>query len=206
MTRERDEPRSRWARRKELTRRRLLEAADALFSARGFEATTVEEIAEAADVAKGTFFNYFESKEWLLGELIHGHLEALFDAPAPPDVPVSERLRFLFRAMLRELKPYRHISRQMFAMALSRPQPETALCDHTTPSQAIAALIHQGQDEGLFRTDIAADTATMLLGSFFFRILMLESWEQENVPDSLEMRLEEGLDVVLCGLSAKAAD
>jgi len=34
-----------------------------------YEETTVEEITERADVAKGTFFNYFPSKEALLGEL-----------------------------------------------------------------------------------------------------------------------------------------
>ena len=48
---------SRRERRKEETRRRLLTAAERLFHAKGFEATTVEEIAAAADIAKGTFFN-----------------------------------------------------------------------------------------------------------------------------------------------------
>ncbi len=49
-------------RKKHDTRRRILRAAFDLFKAKGFEATTVEEIAEAADVAKGTVFNYFPQK------------------------------------------------------------------------------------------------------------------------------------------------
>src|ERR1700690_3670307 len=48
------------------TRERLFRAAMALFAEKGFAETTVEDITNAADVGKGTFFNYFPSKEHLL--------------------------------------------------------------------------------------------------------------------------------------------
>jgi AcrR family transcriptional regulator len=51
------------------TRLRLFRCAIELFSQRGFPNVTVEDITEAADVGKGTFFNYFESKEHVLGVL-----------------------------------------------------------------------------------------------------------------------------------------
>src|ERR1700729_1646269 len=50
------------------TRDRLYRAALELFAARGFLETTVEDITEAADVGKGTFFNYFPTKEHILAE------------------------------------------------------------------------------------------------------------------------------------------
>jgi AcrR family transcriptional regulator len=50
-------------RRRAEVRERLFQAALALFNERGFQATTVKDITEAADVGKGTFFNYFRSKE-----------------------------------------------------------------------------------------------------------------------------------------------
>jgi AcrR family transcriptional regulator len=48
------------------TRERLFRAALQLFAERGYLETTVEDITEAADVGKGTFFNYFPTKEHVL--------------------------------------------------------------------------------------------------------------------------------------------
>src|SRR5260370_27273969 len=60
---------SRRERKKEETKERIVQAAFALFRKRGVAATTVEEICERADVAKGTFFNYFPRKEAVVGYL-----------------------------------------------------------------------------------------------------------------------------------------
>jgi AcrR family transcriptional regulator len=56
-------PAGRRARKKDETRRRIAEAAMALFLSRGFAATTLDDIAEAADISKRSFFDYFPSKE-----------------------------------------------------------------------------------------------------------------------------------------------
>ena len=53
-------------RKKRKTRERIIEAAIALFDADGFEATTVAEIAAAAEIAPRTFFAYFPSKEHVI--------------------------------------------------------------------------------------------------------------------------------------------
>src|SRR6266567_2055694 len=60
---------SRRERKKEKTKERIFKAAFALFKHQGVEATTVDEICEKADVAKGTFFNYFPHKEAVFGYL-----------------------------------------------------------------------------------------------------------------------------------------
>ena len=54
------------SRKKQQTRDRLVDAADALFARDGYEATTTADVAEAADVAQRTLFRHFPSKEALL--------------------------------------------------------------------------------------------------------------------------------------------
>ena len=60
---------SRRERKKEETKERIFKAALALFKQKGVEQTTVDEISAKADVAKGTFFNYFPHKEAVFGYL-----------------------------------------------------------------------------------------------------------------------------------------
>ena len=55
-------------RKKRDARERLYETALRLFRTRGYDATSVQTIADEADVAKGTFFNYFATKEHILAE------------------------------------------------------------------------------------------------------------------------------------------
>ncbi len=56
------------ARKKRDVRERLYQTALRLFRAGGYDETSVQTIADAADVAKGTFFNYFPAKEDILAE------------------------------------------------------------------------------------------------------------------------------------------
>lgn len=64
-------------RKKARTRDALVEAATQLFADKGFEQTTVDEIAAVADVSRRTFFRYFESKESIAFPRYEAHM-ALF--------------------------------------------------------------------------------------------------------------------------------
>ena len=59
-------PVSRREKRKQEIRGRIEDAAYALFKARGVDETSIEQICEAADVARRTFYGYFSNKHALL--------------------------------------------------------------------------------------------------------------------------------------------
>ena len=63
---------SRRARKKAESRERILAAAIRIFSERGIEEATVDEIASAADVGKGTIYNYFQTKEEIVVAFLIG--------------------------------------------------------------------------------------------------------------------------------------
>jgi AcrR family transcriptional regulator len=77
-------------------RERLFRSALRLFAERGYMETTVEDITEAADVGKGTFFNYFQTKEHVLAtfgaERLASVERALDRAKAGPVFPVLREL------------------------------------------------------------------------------------------------------------------
>jgi transcriptional regulator GlxA family with amidase domain len=73
-------------RKKARTREAIVDAALALFERKGFDATTIEDIAAAADVSPRTFFRYFDSKVDLVlaknHEKNHGLGELIAERPA----------------------------------------------------------------------------------------------------------------------------
>jgi AcrR family transcriptional regulator len=87
-------------RKKEITRQALLKAAIKLFGDRGFQGTRVEDITDRVDLAKGAFYNYFDSKETLLAELILEGVELLerdYLAQLPDNNPLNGHLAELVR-------------------------------------------------------------------------------------------------------------
>lgn len=84
------------------TRAALEQAALRLFAEKGYEQTTVEEIAEAADVAVRTFFRYFSSKQHVLfGDVGHDRVTRLRSelAARPHDEPILTSVRAVLDSM-----------------------------------------------------------------------------------------------------------
>lgn len=85
-------------------RERLIEAAIGLFWRQGFSAVSVDQICDAADVRKGSFYHFFESKEDLALEALEAHwqqrkpvLDALFSPSLPPLARLDRYFDFIKR-------------------------------------------------------------------------------------------------------------
>lgn len=72
----------RWQRRPDSRRAELLAAAEELFVSRGIDATSVSDIADAAGVAKGSFYRYFGSKDRVIAALKERFADELIDRVA----------------------------------------------------------------------------------------------------------------------------
>ena len=115
---------SRRERKKRETRQRLIECAWQLFQEQGYDDTTVEDITEAADVAKSTFFNYFETKEALLDEIALWRIDLLgSQVLSADDVPEGAvaRIKRLVRAMADEFSPDRELPQHLLIARISAP-------------------------------------------------------------------------------------
>ena len=75
-------------RKKEATRKKIISTAIELFNSQGYDQTTVEQIAEEADVARGTIFNHFPVKEAMILGYVHRGLNDV----APKIVKEVEKL------------------------------------------------------------------------------------------------------------------
>lgn len=79
------------------TRERLLETAQHLMLAKGYTATSVEEICEAANLTKGSFFHYFDSKEDLGKAVLDSYVNTMHQAVQnAPFFKESDPLRRLY--------------------------------------------------------------------------------------------------------------
>jgi len=110
---------------KNATRRRIIDAAVELFRTRGFEATTTRDIAREAEIAVGTLFNYFDTKEAVVASLAAEALAGARSATAAGNndpssqASLEEEMFALIAAELRQLKPLRKFITPLLESALS---------------------------------------------------------------------------------------
>jgi AcrR family transcriptional regulator len=99
---ESEPPVGRRQRRAAETRVRIFRAATQLIAEHGLANVTVEDITEAADVGKGTFFNYFPTKEHVLGVMAELQSEKIEEAAAAA-LKGSESIQDILQRMLQRL-------------------------------------------------------------------------------------------------------
>ena len=190
-------------RKKAATKERLyLEAVD-LFRRKGVAATTIDDIAAAAEVSKGTFFNYFPTKEAVLhyfGEQQSLAVAAeIMDALQDAKLDTRQKLRLLFRALAKNVEANRNATRMVVFEVMKSPtelarEPYRALF-----KQTVAALMAEGQARNEVRATINADlAASALVGVYFQQIF---EWCAADKPYSLTKRLDQMLDLIWDGLS-----
>src|SRR5579872_6034237 len=167
----------RWVRKRSRTRDHLARTAYRLFEARGYEAVTMEEIAVAADVAKGTLYNHFDLKEALLAHAIHlqlaNDLEALHELILR-EKTLATRLKVLLQASARWCQGHHGYLAPYIRFEVSQATEATRRESNQDNGMIVlyGSLIAQAQADGEVRTDLAASHLAMLLHYLYFCALM----------------------------------
>ena len=156
------------------TRIRLFRNALKLIAARGLANVTVEDITEAADVGKGTFFNYFSSKDHVLGVMAEIQLSKGREAAASASQggePVRDVLRRLVRRLAEEPGRSPRLARAFISSFLASDCVRNILKLHMREGRkTIAGIIAMGQRSGeldprLRKDDVALQFLQMVLGT-----------------------------------------
>ncbi|KAB1907420.1 MULTISPECIES: TetR/AcrR family transcriptional regulator [unclassified Micromonospora] len=154
-------------RRREDTRQRLFVAAVELIAEQGFSATTVDDIATRAGVAKGTVYYNFESKTVLFEELLRhgiGLLTAEFRA-AVAGLPPREALAALVRAELDYIRRYRAFAQLLLSemWRTNREWQQTLRLLRGEAIEVIAETVRAGVASGDLPADLDVRTASSAL-------------------------------------------
>jgi len=164
-----DPPLGRRERRKLEVRTRIYAAARRLISKQGIEATTVDEIAEAADVAPATFFNHFQNKQAIValmtGEVVE-HIHAMIVESLVGNGSSFERIRRFIARAAEDISASRggaRVTLVEFMRLDATPNVPHPYLDRLF--EPIVALIENGQAAGEIRTDREAEfLAQMAVG------------------------------------------
>jgi AcrR family transcriptional regulator len=163
-------------RKKEQTRQRIAAVALRMFAERGFEAVTVNEIADAAEVAKATLFAYFPSKESLVLGGVAGDDLAGIVAGRPPGQPFLTALREHLRGLAAPAVPEPELAALVSRVRVIQDSPAlraaaTALLYQQRQNLAQALTGEYGQPAAeLIAAQVAACMLT-LQESYFQRLL-----------------------------------
>jgi TetR/AcrR family transcriptional regulator, cholesterol catabolism regulator len=175
---------------REILNRLVIAARDLLFSRRLADVRVID-FTEAADVGKGTFFNYFDSKEQLLPPLVvlslGGQLQdALARARAGEDAwsVMKAAMRAYFCPRVGEWRTYEN--NLLLAMVVNDEVRRQIAERVRNANDIYDEMIQVGQKQGAFRDDLPAAELRRVLRTFFHG-LTIHFWMNDETPTPSEV-------------------
>jgi len=193
-------------RKKAATKERLYFEALELFRRKGFAAATVEEIAQAAEVSRGTFFNYFPSKEAVLHHLGERQAQAtaaaVQTALADPAFTTRQKLVAVLRELAAIVEADRELSQVAVFEYLKLPAVIMADPHRSRFRQSLGALLAEGQRRGEVTPRLDVQLLSSALTGIYFQQVF--EWCAAETPFSLGDQLERLVAVLWHGVLGDA--
>jgi AcrR family transcriptional regulator len=168
---------------------RIISAAESLFKAHGFHRTTMDDIAEKAEISRATLFNYFPSKEALLlpwgREILEQQMQPHLAAYLSTQPTIAQVFHMLFTQMSEIIRAFPDVVRAFAGEASKSFNPAHTGDADLSVREIFIQVLRYGQERGEVRTDIPLEHMALYLSalqaSLVFRLL-----EKDTPEDALQ--------------------
>jgi AcrR family transcriptional regulator len=181
------------------TKQRIFAEAMRLFAEKGYQSTTVDEITEAADVAKGTFFNYFQTKEAVLQDFARLQMSRIEQArdQMKSGGNVREVVRHMVQNLYKEPSQSRNFTRAFIGMGLANPEVAMLLAETMKKGRGLLAeIFEEGRRSGQLRSRLSSETLAAVTQRTMFGTLTI--WALTGELDLMEI-IDENLECLWQG-------
>lgn len=187
-----------------LHRARIMTAAEKLFSEKGYEQTTIEDISKESEYSRRTIYAYYESKDDILHCIIEKGLQALktdIENAANDNAGFTDAYRAVCRAMRKYRREYPHSLGRLnrsgdeeIGQAVKSAAVKNILRLGTEIKETLEALIIRGQENGEVRKDIIPTLTVYVLWSSIDSLLALAGTKGKFICAQNGMTEEKFLD------------
>ncbi len=183
-------------------RDRLYEAAVTLFREQGYEHTTVDQITRRAGVAKGTFFNYFPTKDAVLRYMGAREIGRLGAASlAGGNTSAVGNLKRFMAALATGMERDRELIKLIFAKGMAVPDLMCGDAGGFSVQPTTSLLIRRAQHLHEINRDLDPDTLAAALDALYLQQLV--RWCETGTPYALGERLTGIVDLLMMGIAAR---
>jgi AcrR family transcriptional regulator len=188
-------------RKKEETKKKIINVAMQLFMEQGVDGTTMEQIADVSDIAKGTLYNYFPVKEAIINEYIQRtfrerNAESIRTLRALPDT--HSRMKFILEMLIKGIQDQKEIFEKYFTFQI---RSMLSLDRDAGMKSGMRDLAHEiimlGQKSGELRSDLPKE----ILAAFFEFVFVEVAQEFYAKPETFNAAetIESCIDLFING-------
>ena len=186
----------------------ILNAAERIFTKKGFSDARMDDIAEGTGLSKGTLYLYFKSKEDLIIAILDRIFLSAFrqlDTRASPETTATEAVWHFTEEVIRDYLKMLHmmpIAYEFLALAFRNSIVQKAMKQYfNVYMDALVPIIQRGIDAGEFR-QVDAQEVAIAAGAIFEGTVLL--WVYDNSRVDVECHIRSSIKLLLDGLLVSA--
>jgi AcrR family transcriptional regulator len=164
----------------------ILDAAELLFTQKGYEQATVNDILDKVEIGKGTFYHYFKSKEDVMAGVIRRIADGLTEKArviaTDNTLGAHEKMKLVLSAVSLSGNPGEAVLDELHRPANAQMHQMSIVEAVRGIAPVMAELVKQGVSEGVYHTPYPLETMEFLLASNqFFLDDAVFRWKPEEL-------------------------